>query len=201
MTRSTVAPSKLWLALRERLDIHGNLIPKFLDSGAYASVYDLKDGRVLKITRDPSDAATMQSIMNDPSKYIVRVHDVCEFEFIKRHSAWNHSLYFIVADKLEEPSCDWRNFAWDVSGSWDGLRNLVPWQVRRSQNQVQFSDHCRDKWTWLMKVAKELKKRGISWRDFHGGNLMYDSNRRDYVLMDLGHTSNQGEPCIEKINI
>ena len=95
-------------AIRERVQAPSGKL-RFLGHGMYAGVYDLGDGRVLKLTKDKKDAQAFANVLHRPAPAFAVTLDVFQ---IKGHGV---PVYGIVSEKLKPVSSteelEWNIFA------------------------------------------------------------------------------------------
>jgi hypothetical protein len=78
----------------ERVGLSEKARPKFIGHGMYANVYDLGDGRVLKLTYDKKDALAFANILHRPAPAFAVILDVFQVPI-------KPVVYGIVAEKLK----------------------------------------------------------------------------------------------------
>lgn len=91
-------------AIRERVHAPNGTL-RFLGRGQYAGVYDLGDGRVLKLTRDKKDALAFANVLHRPAPAFAITLDVFQIPGKK--------IYGIVSEKLK-PLSSVEEFEWNV---------------------------------------------------------------------------------------
>jgi len=94
-------------AIRERVNAPKGKL-RFLGHGMYANVYDLGDGRVLKLTRDKKDAFAFANVLHRPSPAFAVTLDVFQLPGKPR-------IYGIVSEKLKplgaKEEAEWNVFS------------------------------------------------------------------------------------------
>lgn len=181
-----------------------------LDSGEQGTVYSMGDGaRVLKVTRDATEANSSIKLVGKKAKTIATIFDVFGMRTgrMSATSKWvklSKSIYGILQEELETPDRDWGllGTAWynfrsdeDEAGGYseESLNRHFETPIN-AKNVQRFAewveshnvDGLPGNWLpWLQLVASELKAAGIVFRDLHPGNIMKRQNG-DHVLIDLG---------------
>jgi len=176
---------------------------KELGSGNNGSVFELSDGRVLKITKDDSEARTANHLKGKKLKHVIFIHDVFAFP-IRRGVKW----YGIVEDKAE-PLQDEERFdsaTKDVirSVTADGEVHHNPWTMswglikKKALHNAWDEEVTQENLDYLEELRfpdlmKELEKNRVNYSDVHGGNFMMKNGV--LVLVDLGGRSESpGKP-------
>ena len=190
---------------------------KKLGAGSNGIAMLLRDGRVLKATYDKSEAHASMAIKGKKFKHVIHIDDVFQFPPMKGES----NVYGIVQEKLEPISDEERNEFTDMavadveveSGMFSRIWQLPNWQdivdnamegagENGKEGQRQKTAHAlkvlQQKYQ-MDQIVAELRKAGIAYGDFHGGNIGKRGN--DYVVMDLGHSKSKGAkpPVLERV--
>jgi hypothetical protein len=192
-------------------------------TGTMGDAYLLSNGRVLKITKDKSEAQASAKVLGRDFRHIVRVFNVFEIDAIGQ--------YAIVLELLEKPGTDWAEFA-EVTAKFflHQLLPIIPETVQRFEKEwkqargVIASDQSMDwadinpgddvelktaitwpelpgneKFVWLAGLAADLEDADIQFSDLNPGNIMLRPDGH-YVITDLGVSRIvKGIPAIQKI--
>lgn len=173
-----------------------------IGSGMSASVERLRDGRVLKITQDLSDAQASMKVKGRKTDHIVNVEDVFQFP--------GTDLFGIVTNKLIQLNSSEKaqlnnvikksmitNILYTSSAKgWNGIINeldRIKKHLEIINSPEEFEHIINDINVGIKGVKKfqipemldELEKFGIWIHDLHQNNIMKDE-KNNYVLVDLG---------------
>jgi hypothetical protein len=177
---------------------------KVLGEGTQGTAFLLKNGKVLKITEDQTEAKASAIIAGKMTNNLVRVERV--FLFGKT------GLYGIVMENLEPLSGleedFWDNFRdlfEDIDPGktikWKELQSLIYYKLQDDgyeEDEIYgYLDEAEE--NNLPQIINELYKYGIVFWDYHGKNLMKRGNQT--VLIDLGYSNinkNPKIPILEK---
>ncbi len=177
---------------------------KVLGEGTQGTAFLLKNGKVLKITEDQTEAKASAIIAGKMTNNLVRVERV--FLFGKT------GLYGIVMENLEPLSGleedFWDNFRdlfEDIDPGktikWKELESLIYYKLQDDgyeEDEIYgYLDEAEE--NNLPQIINELYKYGIVFWDYHGKNLMKRGNQT--VLIDLGYSNinkNPKIPILEK---
>lgn len=184
---------KLW---RKVLAHSGHRFKKgvrFLGAGSYGCAFGTDNGRVLKLTFDPSEARTMQKVQRSPTDSVVRIHDTFQVNPARTKTA----MYGIVQERLVRPDPQWKDAVRYVGSvlkpkneflTPDTLRMyFYPKETRVGTTDVRHAliDQPGFK-TWLTGLATYFETNGIHFEDFHGNNVMRLG--KTHKLIDLGRS-------------
>ena len=195
--------------------------PHVLGRGTRAITVDLQDGRVVKVTNDPSDAKVSFKIKDLKMKHVVRVDDV--FRFPKTHMG--SMLFGIVSEKLapipgttEEPTSSTgeakelnsaiqdtffiQTSQYFHGGSWkENLARMYKYlSIAKSEQGFGDATEVQERFIKGLETLKryqipsmvdELHGHGIKFYDYHAGNIM-KKHDGSYALIDLGYSKNEG---------
>jgi len=169
------------------LDVFGIDISylKPIGSGTFAKVYDVGDGKVLKITRDFNDYKNTIKAGRLHDDSIVKVYKISKFG----------KDCLMIVDKVSGKNAvystpEWHALIYGNTGM-DELRDASK-NIRISSKDIRskiLSDHGlnteveRAKLAKLFSVLYKLNSIGISLDDL-GDNIMDDGNK--YIIVDLG---------------
>lgn len=193
--------------------------PEVLGTGTQGSAFELKDGRVLKVTMDQAEAQAASKLKGKGNKHIAKIFDV--FKFPESHSG---VLYGVVTERLlpipgthAVPAASTGeaealnnaltySYLYDVmestKGPWDrvyevmgnALRNrtedMPEAEASKVQKRFEDSQAVLERYG-IPGMVDELFKNGIGFKDFHAGNIMKKPDG-DYVLIDLGYSNVPG---------
>jgi hypothetical protein len=176
---------------------HGFQDADELGRGDLGIAFLFETGDVLKVTRDHSEANSSFKLVGKHNETISDIHDVFEFA-----GESGRPLYGILQERLEKPEASWVNFAedwylWRYTTGTLGKkikrfntpitrRNIEEFLGWVEQERDQDPDR-REHFAWFVRLADELAKNEITFRDLHGGNIM---RRKDgsHVVIDLGQS-------------
>lgn len=181
---------------------------KILGSGAHGIAFDMGEGKVLKVTDDPSEASTSNHLNgNTSTKHIARIYDVFRFRDSK--------LYGIVQEKLVPlPTSDAAELtrAYAVMDKLNGAAALYmfgeDWKAFTSKIRMGIGASDSNKLAQVLdtfkkfsidKILDEAHALGVSLGDLHAGNIMKRGN--ECVAVDFGVSDSPGAlpPVLEKI--
>ena len=186
-------------ALAKRLGESPTEVPKWkvLGTGGHATVYWLSDRtKVLKVTKDVTDAHASAIVQRKPDPSLIKVYDVFQLYGCK-------TLYFIVAEKLtplsgkaEDLVSRLRDFPYDIGIPLDPIiEELEEFEHARKHpaNKLEekipaylkLHDITEKDIQQLWKWARALDRRDIVWNDFKKENIMMRGH--DLVISDLGY--------------
>ncbi len=213
--------------IKERLAKHGYSLDHKLGSGTYGTAYDIGNDRVLKITKDESEANSSTVIQKHPHKNIVQIYKV--FKLKNVDYLWfieQEKLKHIDEDKIEQYLEDKRSYEnRSIGGTLQKLltyisdtayfnshfhsllqtdaEKLIDMIVKREMSYISadrfygsFMRHKMksDEYNFIIDMfdaAKHLEKVGISFRDWHEGNILWKDG--NYKITDLGVSKSTGK--------
>jgi len=187
-------------------------LPNAIGSGASGTAYSMKDGRVLKITTDDTEARASNHLKGKKLKYAARIDNV--FRFKEEHGIPGRPVkmkyYGIVQEKVKPLSSpvkqelttilrlaeDLFGFGWITNGR---EKNEAHAKESIAGNPDLTADITRllkgMKQLKLWDMLEELQTNGVEWQDLHPGNVMMRG--KDLVAIDLGVSRSPGaEPDI-----
>ncbi len=158
---------------------------KKLGSGLQGSAYELKDGRVLKLTKSFSEALNSKHLMENPSNYTVDFYHV---------GKTGGDQFFIIQEKVETQLAqklfeDLIDFA-DEQYEYDFDSMLMlesPSYITISEEHAIFFDT-------IQKACKDLASKGIYAFDLTEGNVGKTNDGR-FVVFDI--ETEDYEPTLE----
>jgi hypothetical protein len=191
--RGDASPFAAALVFREALRARLHEAPgtKLLGKGEWGLAFLLPSGRVLKLTRDASEAraSNTPALRTGQLVHLVRVFDVFAFP--------RQELYGIVLERLKPlTTADARQFDWLIRRlDFDLRRTPLATMQATLKREAAANERGRAilaEWQrfQLAAILAELTAARIKFSDFHSGNLM----RRGavYVLIDLGNKAQSG---------
>lgn len=164
----------------------------YLGAGHFSRVYWLDDKtKILKITKDKSDANASQILLKRPTKTLLKVYDVFSIKYN------NHVLYGIVAEKLTSLSHDLKmkfiTFTYFLDYWFGSFFPSVQQLTEAAQSNPQAWANGRtiyevtDEYlTLFMDWAEALDTRSIRWGDYKSENIMM--RQHTPVIVDLGYS-------------
>lgn len=166
-----------WVKIAKQFDFNPYRETEHIGAGYYADVYDIGRGRVLKITRDPSDFKMAEKIRKEPLFGFVRIYDVCRVAGYK----------CIVAEKMARPIKSdetWCEFIKTTTrhGKRDPVQNWLFWMDKASDEDREF---YKVQIGWLEMVAEQCLDRNYAFADLHSDNVMLDAQGCAYIT-DMG---------------
>jgi hypothetical protein len=172
--------------IRAVLDRLGETAPRcsLLAKGTDSLVFNLSSGRVLKITRSKTDAELLAATSARSSPYVAKAHDVFSITVEGR------SRYAIVMDHLKPLSPGWSKFFSYFSNAHIALQGDPPKMLKafqKSYPRTSVTDEQRD---WIIGAFSYLSGLGITFHDFHSGNMMMRGSTPQIV--DLGDSDGPG---------
>lgn len=194
--RGETSPFAAALVFREALRARLREAPstKLLGKGEWGMAFLLQSGRVLKLTRDASEAkaSNTPALRTGQLAHLVRVFDVFAFP--------RQELYGIVTERLKPLSAaDARQFDWLIRMlHWlDFNLRTTPLAIMQATLKREAAANERGRaiaaeWQrfQLAAILAELATAKIKFSDFHSGNLM--KRGATYVLIDLGGEAQSG---------
>ncbi len=188
---------------------HGYGIGKLLGSGGMGSAFEIKNGKVLKVTIDDSEAKAMNIVKNYPHPNIVKVNRVFKVK--------GNNRYFIDQEKLLPIP---KEFKFGKAETLEIFYSFASQKLKKmnvkdaiKKTQEDFKEYDenhikKEKWfnsnkeaqkliLDTLKATKHLQQLGINFQDFHMGNILRDKNG-NYKLIDLGLSVGPG---LKKSNI
>jgi serine/threonine protein kinase len=192
---------------KDRLEKAGIKIgenPEALGAGATGTAYHIGNNKVLKITKDRSEANACNRIKGKKLKNVYEIYDVFELDDL--------GVYVIHQELLAplDPV---------VTKNWSKSYTALTRAVNRKWSLEEALDELEAEWEggWgptpeesakpAVKEAfaqaynglKELEENRIIFRDFHYKNIMKRPSSGELVIIDLG-VSRSPERAIDKLN-
>jgi hypothetical protein len=181
---------------------------KKLGSGSNGTAFSLGDGRVLKVTKDASEATASAVLKNNPSPYVSRIYRVFQFK-----NPGGGDGFVVIAKQVKRLSDAARTVINDfydalvhsghgediAAHAWAGDKLTCATQWVRALNKVKgpklkSADLPMYKRVviWLASALEDIALHGVHWIDCHGGNIMHDPEKGDasdmsaWRVIDLG---------------
>lgn len=182
-----------------------------LGRGSFGHAYDLGNGKVLKITRDTSEALASRAIAGKNLPHVVRVESVWALKRTQISDAWT-PWYAITREKLE-PLAEDDNFLFEeaifkiyddedidikVSPSaamrkkW---KDLLQERLRKMKRPDGLK-RCMEMLDAATKGASALKTVGVDWFDLVPDNVMLDKEGV-MRISDVGYSDYTREGVVE----
>lgn len=174
----------------KRINVNNFDSMKELGQGAKGKAYQISNDKVLKITKDASEARTSQAVMQATDTGILTKY----FDVFKFKDTDGDDLFCIVQEKLEHLDFSFKKFIEllmffsDTTGnrtvSWIYYFNLLEW-LKDPANLIGQHVPTKSDLEWLENLVVTLKSLNITFKDLHSGNVL---QRKDgsKVLIDLG---------------
>lgn len=194
---------------------NGLELARVLGEGSMGVAYELKDGRVLKITTDPTEARAAYYVLKLKGvKGIARIDQVFRFPDME--------IYGVVQEKLQPlpENVDklflwaFKEIVWKLFGRKGAGNTDRGWKfmVNRVQQELVDASPAEKKAATkalevyqrlgLDKIMDALVAKGIRFHDLHPGNLMM-RKPGEYVVIDLGVSDvaggGAGPPTLESV--
>lgn len=144
-------------------------VPLGMGSNGIAMSLLNHNDRVLKMTKDVSEANAASAIVGKNLKHVYKVFEVFK---LKSNPGW----YFIICERLKEVNLD----------AFEG--EIEYWSTSNIDFKIQELGGISALPKQLKQIAsglQELQSVGISFHDVHSGNIM-KRNNGDLVFIDLG---------------
>jgi len=177
-------------AILQRLGERQSNNLKFLGVGGNAFAYWMSDKRkVFKITGDKTDAYTSLVVSHNPSKYIIKVHDV--FAIDEKKYIWG-----IVTEKLTPLTAEAKKSLKRIisiceAQSLTRTNRLLEARIKYQENLLLSGEKAQvtqEDLDLLQHYINDLDARGIRWgADFYPDNVLM--RRQTPVISDLGVSS------------
>lgn len=145
---------------------------KYLGHGANGSVFDLNNGRAVKVTRSRGEFRIANQLLGRKLKHIYEIKKTFK----------TSAYYFIVTPKYEELSYKVADLADSLrysksNGGWADSYTYTGW----GPTEKQLKRHGYDK---LIRAMNRLERKKIRITDTHSGNVMMGPD--GLVLIDIG---------------
>lgn len=172
------------------------LVNDKIDTGSHGTAFELKSGRVLKLTNDEDEARMAQFLSDRNTKYLINCDVVCEIV--------PDNVYALIMQKLDihEDIMDFR-IIWDYLLTYinkdpqvilDQDKEFIISEIDSDYDIVSSYDEIRkyieDNWDSIYGIAIEIASLGINYPDIHVGNLGFSDNG-DLIHMDVREMKKQ----------
>lgn len=191
-----------------------NLNPQYLGGGEFGVAYDIGDNKVLKITRDKSEAQDNMSLIGKPLKYIAQPYKVFEIQTNSDHS---HPTYAIILEKLKTDE-EYFNRMYNrldyVFEKIFGVRfkdaaeaihdnEKLPNNVKPEDIQNYFKKNPKDEEFFysLLRIWEELEKYGSQSLDFFNPDNLGFKPSGLIGFFDVGFGDGFAKPDAEKMRL
>ena len=186
--------------------------PKYMGSGGFGVAYDIGNNRVLKITKDYSEAYENLKLIGKSLKYIAQPYNVFSIESETENTP---ETYVIILEKLRTDNYNTRGRFTRLD---DGIRNAIGLTlVEVFEHYIENQDydfieddldnylnsHPNEKTFYndLMDIAFEAKRNKIKSMDYLSpSNLGYKQNG-DLAFFDVGYGDESAEPDAPVLNL
>lgn len=183
----------------DRLARRGITVEKELGSGYNGTAFSMRDGRVLKVTRDELEAKSAYKLKGRNLRFVVKFYDVFAFpgDGTKSFGIVMERLRPLpddVADEIDHAYAQIvHGFRDQETGGnnpflelgWHGILSRVAGAPETGRQGIETFVRLK-----IPRILSELESKGIRWADCHGGNLMMRGNT--IVAIDLGVSNTQG---------
>ena len=129
---------------------------RYLGSGAYGSAHDIGDNKVLKITRDRSEASNCNKLVGKNNKYLSNIYDVRVFKTTN-----GETYYAIILEKLQRSSKLWFLY--------DRLEKTINSQVISSINRhmdISVLNDIKDKFIKVFLITMVKNGYEYAWEKY-----------------------------------
>lgn len=183
--------------------------PKFLGGGAYGNAFDIGNSKVLKITKDHSEAKTSAFRITKDLEHTWEINQVISLDDSDEN-------FLIIGEKLEPLKSDeyssFTDLCWApfLNGSYDDkIKHAETFEeFKYMYEKKSYSFHRNESLEnmrkypqqakWLFKALKELSNNDILFSDNIPGNIL--SYGDSWKLIDLGAESKSPEAELNSIN-
>jgi cytidyltransferase-like protein len=181
----------------------------FVGAGSWGAAFRLRDGRILKVTSDDSEARAANHIKGKDAAHVGKIFDVFQFpqSTKKTKAPWRSmgtaTWYGIVQEELHPLDS---SEAKELDGAVATFRGVIhrvglfdPWRVVKMK-LLQLVPNDRDgakaafavfEKYQVPQMIEDLKSMGVrDFYDFHSGNVM--KKGENYAVIDLGQSLSPG---------
>ncbi len=154
-----------------------------LNSGSHGTVFELKSGKILKLTNDKSEAKMAQYLKDRDTKYLISCDSICKIV--------PDNIYALIMPKLNMHD-DNLNFRiiWDYyiltyineepEVILDQDKKFI---ISEIENDIDIDydyetikKYIEDNWESIYGIVKEIKDLGINYPDIHPKNLGFNED-------------------------
>lgn len=190
----------------------GEEIVDYLGNGAFGYSFKTKSNKVLKITSDETEAHIAYKLSKKKSwlRCLINYYNVGKIKPLNPSRYTEGYNWYILMDlvnplTIEEQKafdCYMKPMQYettyyenmldkaDIMDHIDYMYNPDSWEWKSAKSGGQDPEKIKqiaiDFYPKVLKIAKELKRKGIIQTDFHSGNVGWDSSHENLVLYDLG---------------
>ena len=153
-----------------------------LGSGSNGTAFELKSGKVLKLTGDAREAKMAQWLKNHNTKYLINCYSIYEIT--------PGSTFVLLMDKLEmiQRNLDMR-LIWDniltfinkkphliIDNDINYVLSKIEYDLDIEMEYEEIVKYLEDNWDSICGITAELAELDIKFPDIHTDNLGYDKN-------------------------
>ncbi len=153
-----------------------------LGSGTYGTAFELKSGKVLKLTGDVREAKMAQWLKNRNTTYLISCYSIYEIK--------PGNIYALVMEKLDihENNLNY-SIIWDSILSYinrdpsvilEEDKNFIISKIEHDYDiDIEYEEikkYIEDNWDSIYGITKEIIELDIIYPDIHTDNLGFDSN-------------------------
>lgn len=179
---------------------------KPIAAGTRGVAFDAGNDKVLKITGDDREASASSRLQGSTSESLVKIYDVWQFSGIDAYGILQEKLADLSAAEVKEFNnalilTRFPIFLAKSGYDWDAAKNDMKEYARDAIKSGKVApQQFNDAWGTLVKfgmrkIHDALGELGISFHDYHGGNLMKRSDG-SVVLIDPGMSKVAGSATI-----
>lgn len=200
-----------------RRGIHIQPSATLLGVGSRGAAFDAGGDKVLKITGDKSEAIAANRLKGKNNKHIYNVFDVFQIKGLDVFGILQEKLEQLPGSEGRKPGkydgpagaltdaiimTEFPNVVFNAS-SWDEVLNKM--QARANAKLKKMDPQQRDEFKkyfaesihimnfYNMKgMFEELKQLGISFKDYHAGNIFRRPGTKEFVIGDIGFSGIAG---------
>jgi hypothetical protein len=175
--------------------------------GTRGVVFDVGDGRILKLTRDDTEARIASSLVGNDNENLTRYYEVVRFGDTDVYGILQEKLTPLTNEEiktLNNALVKTRLPVWIYKSGYDFdkakemTKQYIKDEYKKFVDGKKFSEakawinEINPLWNLLSReykirgLAAALKELGIDFHDYHGGNFMRRGNT--LVLIDLGYS-------------
>lgn len=179
-----------------------------LGKGAFGAAFELparagKPKRVLKLTRDLSEAATSQLLLGKTPEHVVHIYRVWslrETKLTDNHLTWyaiereyldpinkkDRDLLELIGDMWDDSDLDLEMpYGRAMKARWENYLKNEFWNDRADTFNGPAVKRCMNILQQISIGAKDLANLGVIWEDLHSDNVMLNKIKR-YKISDVG---------------
>ena len=182
------------------VNVKGYNKPTFLGSGQFGVAYDIGDDKVLKITKDNSEAAENLSLIGKPLKYIAQPYNV--FTINSENDNKIPKTYAIVLEKLKTDPQEFKRLFDRMDFAFEKIMNVrfsdvleyYLYGLRYHSNvdkktvENYFSKNSQDEEFFysILRIAEEVEKYGIESKDYYNPDNLGYKKSGAIAFFDVG---------------